>query len=304
MTRSLPPLSTDQVLAFVEVARLGSLRAAAAHLHLSEEGLRSRLLSLERRLGASLYVKSRGRRGAVELSADGRRFLAKAREFLEQARTLAQVFEPGTGSSREVRVVASHYLGYYLLIDVIRAFKAAYPDIGVRLSIRTEREIAAALAEDPGLDLAVFAAVDYPAGMVYQPWFTMDWYLVAPDRHPLLAGGPVPLARISEHPLILLESGSTGRQHVLEAFYAHGITPTIAMEATTTGVIVRMVEAGLGIAVLPLPGSGVVTRGLKVGQAPLLEPVRPIDSGLFVRQGARDDPALRALVEFTLARRP
>ena len=39
------------------------------------------------------------------------------------------------------------------------------------------------------------------------------------------------------------EPGSTGRQHVLEAFYRRELTPTVAMEATTTQLVVRMVEA-------------------------------------------------------------
>ena len=40
-------ISTDQLAAFVQLARLGSLRAAAETLFISEQGLRSRLLSLE-----------------------------------------------------------------------------------------------------------------------------------------------------------------------------------------------------------------------------------------------------------------
>ena len=60
MSAETPSLSTDQLSAFVELARLGSLRAAAARLVISEQGLRNRLLALEQRLGVQLYRKSRG----------------------------------------------------------------------------------------------------------------------------------------------------------------------------------------------------------------------------------------------------
>src|SRR4026207_869593 len=82
-------LSTDQVAAFVELARLGSLRAAAGALHLTEQGLRTRLLVLEERLGVELYRKQRGPRRIGPITEPGRRFLPQAPAFLEQARPLA-----------------------------------------------------------------------------------------------------------------------------------------------------------------------------------------------------------------------
>ena len=45
---TLPSISTDQVAAFVELSRQGTLRGAAGVLHITEQGLRSRLLSLEK----------------------------------------------------------------------------------------------------------------------------------------------------------------------------------------------------------------------------------------------------------------
>src|SRR6185369_12049607 len=83
-------LSTDQVAAFVELARLGSLRAAAGALHVTEQGLRNRLLVLEERLGVELYRKQRGPRRAGPLTDRGHRFLPHATAFLEHARQLTE----------------------------------------------------------------------------------------------------------------------------------------------------------------------------------------------------------------------
>jgi DNA-binding transcriptional LysR family regulator len=55
MPADFPSLSTDQIAALFELARQGSLRRAAETLHLSEQGLRNRLLVLERRLVFELY---------------------------------------------------------------------------------------------------------------------------------------------------------------------------------------------------------------------------------------------------------
>lgn len=47
MSQSVPSVSTEQVTAFVELARRGSLREAARESHVTEQGLRNRLLALE-----------------------------------------------------------------------------------------------------------------------------------------------------------------------------------------------------------------------------------------------------------------
>src|SRR5262245_47002292 len=93
MAADTPSLSTDQVAAFVELARQGSLRGAAQALFITEQGVRNRLLALEQRLGVELYLKSRGRRTAQPLTQQGRRFLPRAGEFLRQARALAELFQ-------------------------------------------------------------------------------------------------------------------------------------------------------------------------------------------------------------------
>jgi DNA-binding transcriptional LysR family regulator len=108
----------------------------------------------------------------------------------------------------------------------------------------------------------------------------------------------VGLGNIVLYPLIMYERGSTGRQHVAEAFQRRGLTPRVEMEATNTDLIVRMVEAGLGIAVVPLHPSGAVTRGRRVVAHSLGRQVRPIDSGILLRRNERPLDAARKLLEF------
>ncbi|MGC4006168.1 MAG: LysR family transcriptional regulator [Pirellulales bacterium] len=97
---ALPSLSTDHVAAFVELARRGSLRAAAESLFISEQGVRSRLLALERRLGVELYIKQRGLRRRTPLTAAGRRFLPQAAAFLERRTICAASSRPRPSGKR------------------------------------------------------------------------------------------------------------------------------------------------------------------------------------------------------------
>lgn len=299
----LPALSTDHIGAFVELARQGSLRAAAGALHLSEQGVRNRLLVLESRLGVTLYHKQRGPRRTGPLTDQGRQFLPHALEFLDRARQLAELFEAAPGQ-REVRVAATLYLILYVLVDAVARFRLAYPDIQVQLSNRTEREIEADLLNEPELAFGVAAPYETNTELDYRHLFSLDWGLVAPPRHPLLTRSEVTLRDLADQPLIFFERGSTGRQHVLDAFHGLGLSPRIGLETTNTTTVVRMVEAGLGLALLPLLENGTVTRGHRVGVRLLPGQVRPIHSGVLLRRGAALAPAASAFLDFLVTPPP
>jgi len=297
MPAALLSLSTDQVAAFVELARLGSLRAAAGVLHVTEQGVRNRLLALEGRLGVELYRKSRGLRRARPLTEQGQRFLPHAVAFLERARQLGEVFSD-QAAPHEIHVAATQYLILYVLIDAVRRFHEAFPHIHVRLSNRTEQEIEQALLEDPELAFGVAAPYETSAELEYRHLFSLDWSLIAPVRHPLLRARQVTLRDLVELPLILFERGSTGRQHVVDAFHGQTLSPRVDMETTNTEIIVRMVEAGLGVSIVPLMPGGVVTRGRRIGVRGLGGVIRPIHSGVLVRRGECLSTAGQAFLDF------
>lgn len=303
MPRELPSLSTDQVAAFVELARQGSLRRAGLALHITEQGLRNRLLALEARLGVELYRKSRGMRQTTPLTPRGQQFLPHAIAFLQRACELADLFGAAR-ESQDVHVAASQYLLRYVLIDAARRFHLRFPTIRIRLSTHTEQEIESVLLRDPDVALGVAAPYEPSPELEYQHVFSMSWSLVVPPGHRLAKLKRIGLGDLVDEPLILFERGSTGRQHVLDAFHEQKLSPQVHMETTTTEIVVRMVEAGLGIAIVPLLSSGVVTRGHKVVTRALADPIRPINSGILTRRGEQLSPAAREFIGFIRGQGP
>lgn len=300
MPSAFPSLSTDQVAAFVELARQGSLRRAAEALNITEQGLRGRLLALEERLRVELYRKRRGPRHGTQLTKDGQRFLPHAVAFLDRASELAELFG-SSSEQREIHVVASQYLGLYVLIDALRRFHAAHPRVRVRLSVKTEQEIEAALLGDPGVTIGLAAPYEPSPELEYRHLFSMDWSLIAPPGHALLRRPRLKLKDLCDQPLILFERGSTGRQHVMDAFHERGLSPRVEMEMTNTEIIVRMVEARLGVSIVPLLASGRVTRGRRVGIRGLGAQIRPIHSGILTRRGEKLSESSLRFLEFVKA---
>ena len=301
MADSLPHLSTDQVAAFVELSRQGQIRGAAEVLGITEQGLRNRLITLEGRLGVELYRKRRGPHRSTLLTESGRHFLPHALAFLERAHELCRTFDAEEGR-QETRVAASQYLIRYLLIDVLKEFRKEAPGIHVRVSTMNEQEVEEALLTDPEVAFGLAAPYEPSPDLDYHELFAMTWSLITPPRHPLNAKRRLQLKDLSKQPLILYERGSTGRQHVLDAFHESGLSPRVGLETTSTETIVSMVEAGLGISIVPLLPSGAVTRGRRVEVRPLNGSIRPIHSGLLLRRGEKLSGAGSRLLAFTRSR--
>jgi DNA-binding transcriptional LysR family regulator len=260
--------------------------------------VRNRLLALEAQLGVELYRKSRGPRRSAVLTEQGRRFLPHALAFLERARELCQAVDLEVGT-REIHVAASQYLTRYVLIDVLTAFRREAPDIHVRVSTMNEREIEDAVLGDPDVSFGLAAPYEPTPEIRYDHLFSMGWSLICPPQHALAGRTRVRLDRLAGEPLILYERGSTGRQHVLDAFHARRLAPRVALETTSTETIVSMVEAGLGISIVPLLPSGVITRGRRVHVTAVADAIRPIDSGVLVRRGETPPDATSRLINFT-----
>ncbi len=299
-TSDVPSLSTDQVAAFVELARQGSLRGAAEVLLISEQGLRNRLVALEERLKVELYRKARGLNRGNPLTREGQRFLPHAVAFLERACELTELFA-GSDTRRVIHVAATQYLILYVMVDAVRRFHEAFPHIQVRLSNRIEAEIENDLVSDPELEVGVAAPYESSSVLDYTHLFSMEWSLITPLKSALLKRRQLKLKDLVNLPLILFERGSTGRQHVMDAFHAQSLSPRVDMEATNTEIIVRMVEAGLGMSIVPLMDSGIVTRGRRVGIHGLGHQIRPIHSGILTRRGEQLSSAAREFVNFIVS---
>ncbi len=305
MTQFVPPLrsaslSTDAVSAFVELARQGSLRKAAESLYITEQGVRQRLIALEQVLGVELYRKSRGRRQGTPITVQGQQFLPKAIAFLKQADEMV-AFSDSSNRPCVIQIVASQYLIAYVLIDAIRQFHASFPQIQVRLSAMPEAEIEQALQSDPNIAFGVAAPYDASLQLEYQQLFSMQWSVIAPLGHEVLGKKRIRLKDVASFPLILYERGSTGRQHIVDALHEGGLSVDVELEATNTDLIVRMVEAGLGISIVPLFASGEVTRHRRVETRSLGQQIRPIHSGLLLRRSEHLSLEAQSLLEFIVA---
>src|SRR3546814_20285861 len=94
--RRLPPLTAIE--AFVQVARLGSIKAAAQELALSAPALSRRIQALERFIGRPLFDR---RHQSMQLNSDGERLLSQIAPALD---SLSDAVEAMTSGIEELRL--------------------------------------------------------------------------------------------------------------------------------------------------------------------------------------------------------
>ena len=143
--RRLPPLTA--VEAFVQVARLGSVKAAADELALSSPALSRRVQAMERFVGRSLFAR---RHQSMTLNADGEQLLNRIAPALD---ALGEAIEEVTGAVEPMRIKLG-VLPLYAsrqLIPRLSDLRSRYPNL--HIDIDTGSNGIARLGE--GLDAAI-----------------------------------------------------------------------------------------------------------------------------------------------------
>lgn len=125
--RTLPSLTT--LPAFEAAARLMSFKAAGEELRVTQSAISHQIASLERHLGAPLFLRLPGR---VELSAAGKIYFEVVREALDNvARVTDAIREQNAPTSLTVQVYVTVAVRW--LIPRLQTFKEASPEIAVNL---------------------------------------------------------------------------------------------------------------------------------------------------------------------------
>lgn len=241
-------LSLRQLRAFEAVARTTSFTRAAAELHLSQPALTVQIRSLEAALGLKLLDRNTRR---VQLTSIGAELLPVFERVLGDLRAVAEnARELAAGDRGTVQVAALPSVCARLLPAAIARLRATHPGITVKLRDTVAQRIIALLrSEDADVGIGSFAAGE--RDIETEPLMADRLVAVMPRGHPLASRKALRLAELARHPLILTDIQSSVRALVDRAMAAAGLDASPAFEVTYMSTAVGLVQAGLGVAILP-----------------------------------------------------
>jgi DNA-binding transcriptional LysR family regulator len=236
-----------QVEGFLEVARRGSVSRAAEALFVTQPTLTARLHSLERELGASLFVRTphgmrltEAGRAWVPFAERALRALVDGRDVLEQVKS---------ASAGHLMIGAAPAVSTYILPGLLEKFVAAHPR--VELSVRTgHSEDVVDLVLRDEVQVGLGRAIRHPE-LELRPFHTEELVLVCAPDHRFSRRRSVPMEEVAGEKLIMFDLTSSYYEITQAAFLSAGVKLRGLMELDSIEAAKKMVERGLGVALLP-----------------------------------------------------
>ncbi|HEY3284860.1 MAG TPA: LysR family transcriptional regulator [Armatimonadota bacterium] len=290
-----------QLETFARVASLHSFTRAAEELSLTQPAVTRQIAALERELRTRLLDRL-GRR--VELTVAGEALYLRAREILRLAEEAGEVVaEVTSGATGRLTIGASSTAATYLLPTVLRGYRERSP--GIELSVRTG--VSARVAEmvtANEVDLGVVMGLRTTQGLAVIPLADYSLVAVVYPGHPLAEGrqagqeGCVSLEALAQSSLILMQEGTNLRAYAARMLLTAGVEAHPRMEMDNVEAIKKMIEARLGVSLLPLLAVNAEVAAGRLVALPLPEqPDSRRQLSAIHREGKHLSTPVRALLD-------
>ncbi|UDF34049.1 UNVERIFIED_ORG: LysR family transcriptional regulator [Shinella sp. XGS7] len=239
-------LTTLNLVLAIEQTR--SITRGAEREHLALAAASKRVSDLEARLGVQLFER---RARGVEPTEACRALVRHIRSLHASLHALeSEVMEFARGIKGHLRIAANAGSIAECLPGDLAAFSQAHPQIRISLEDQTSAEAQAAVAEGRA-DVAVFTAPLLDNRL--QTWIYRPARLavLVPRAHALARQEAVSFEALLDYDLIGLHAGAAAQELMREQALARGRTLNARLQVRGFDAIAQLVEAGLGVAVLP-----------------------------------------------------
>jgi DNA-binding transcriptional LysR family regulator len=287
MNKFEPTISSLRLV--LRIIQTGQLTAAAAQLYMSQSGASHALRALEAQIGTGLFLReSEG----LRLSEAGQKLLPYMETVLANVDAMrAEVAGLAGLGSGSLRVAAVPSLLASILPPVLREYGVRFPGVELSVFEGTDDEVRAWILS--GMAHVGFAALPVD-GVVAEEVACDEWLALAPeDDFP--GKNSLTLPELARHRFLM--SGGGCEQHIWRIFSRAGISMTEHLMVKQLPTIKAMVEAGLGVSLVPSLSVGEL-RGCRILR---LKPRLYRRIGMFRAANSASTPALGAWMSLAKA---
>lgn len=262
-------IQTTQLEAVRWIARLGSFRAAAAQLNLSQPTISMRVRELERHLGVTLFDRNSYR---AQLTDAGRDAVRYAERILALAEEMEQGSVRNVAMSTPIRLGAADSFALTHLPALLSQLEQAFPALRVDLQIDFSSNLNQRLQRG-GLDLAFLTGPVEGAALQVAPLMRLPLAWVASPRLALPAR-PLRPEDLRTSAILANPWPSHLFRTVQTWFASGGLRPTRLMTCNSLTVMARLASAGFGVTLLPMD---ILRSNFELGQLQPLRTDPPVD---------------------------
>jgi DNA-binding transcriptional LysR family regulator len=241
-------ITLRQLYGFKAVADVGTFTAAAQRLRVAQPALSLIIRDLERELGAKLFDRTTRR---VELTAAGREFLQSVDKLIVDLEHAVQNARDLAERKRGRLVVAAPPLLAAMIVPgAVADYKKRFPSVEVSV-IDAQTNIIVDKVRGGEADCGIGTFSEAEEGIRRQGLFEDALMAWCPAQSPCARSSRLAWKDLPAGQLIAMTRDSRIRFLVDQAYQSTGQTVRPAYEVSHMTTAIMMVEAGLGVAVLP-----------------------------------------------------
>jgi DNA-binding transcriptional LysR family regulator len=236
----------DQLVTFIEVAKLNSFSRAANKIFRSQPAVSAQIQQLEQECGAKLLERNSK---SVALTDAGELFLSYAERLLELKKEgIRAVSDQGDTPRGTLAVGANEATCLYVLPQVFAEYLRLYPQVQLCIVRNFTSKVLEGL-EDGAIDVGVVTLPVKSQKLTVKPIFRDRLVLMVPAKSPLAKKRSVPVSVAAEQMLLVPNSGYT-RQILDRLFRPYAPHLQVRMELPSVEMIKSFVAAGLGVSII------------------------------------------------------
>lgn len=279
---------------FVTIVEEGTIAAAASREHIAASAVSKRISELESILDTQLLRRTN--KGVVPTVA-GVTLLHLARGVLHDLNDISlQVREYASGIRGHVRLWANISSINQFLPGELRSFLNEHPKIHIKLECNISENIMKAVAESAA-DVGIVAMGTRREDLEYFPYHSDHLIVITPKDHVLAERKSVSFSETLGFDYVGLQPGSAINNQLVRAANDLGRMPKLRIQVDSFDALCLMVEAGLGIGIVPAGAARPYFKGLRIRPLQLREPWAHRELKLCVRSFDALPPAAKLLVE-------
>ena len=282
----------------VRVAEHNSLTAGAQAMGLSLPAASGRVRKLEDGAGTRLFLRTPQ---GVTLTPPGQAFVHHARLVLAQLEHLrSDLREYSRGIKGHLRVFANTTALGEFLPPVLRRYLQAHPDVSVDLRERLSHDIVRAVSEGQ-IDVGIVAGMVRTENLVAIPYRQDRLVLAVSSDHDLARRDSVAFADTLELDHVGLHEGSAIHAFLNQICGALQQPFKPRIQVGNFEAACRMVEAGIGVAIMPGSAASRHAQGMSIRAVPLTDDWALRAMQVVVRNREALAPFARDLVDLLIA---
>jgi DNA-binding transcriptional LysR family regulator len=278
---------------FIHIAEAASLSQGARRAFMSPAAASVRIKALEAQLNNHLlYRDSKG----VELTDAGSKLLQHARLIMRQVGYLKTEFtEFGADSSGHIRIFANTTAVTEFLPELLSGFLAQRPGVTVDLRERLSRDIIRGVL-DGSTDIGIIAGPVTAKNLQVLQFSTDRLVLIVSEGHELTRRKHIRLRDTVAFHHVGMQEGSTLQAFVRDKAELMGETLVWRIQLSSFEAVCRMVEAGVGIGVIPESAALRNSKTMKLAILELDEPWVVRDRSILIRDFDALPGCVKALI--------